>query len=171
MKEKTKKRKTEKRTVKIFTDFKNFAVKGNMVDLAVGIIIGSAFTSIVQSLVNDIVMPFIGLLLTDINFSELKITLSEAVYDNVTGEVVKAANYLSYGKFIQNIVTFLITAATIFLFVRILAKAKDALAAADTSAPVETEIKVAEAEPTLTLEFTKTEILLEEIRDLLRNGK
>ena len=95
----------------IVKEFKEFAVKGNAVDMAVGIIVGAAFGKIINSLVNDIIMPPIGLLLGGTNFSNLKIVLKAAVGDNP--EVA-----LSYGLFINNLVNFLIIAFSIFLVVK-----------------------------------------------------
>lgn len=93
------------------SEFKEFAVKGNVVDMAIGIIIGGAFGKIVTSLVNDVIMPPIGLLLGGVNFSELVITLKEA-----TGDA--AAVTMNYGKCVQTIVDFLIVAWVIFLLVK-----------------------------------------------------
>jgi len=97
----------------IASEFREFAVKGNVVDMAVGLIIGGAFGKIVTSLVNDVIMPPIGLLLGGVNFSDLVITLKEAV-----GET--AAVTLNYGKCIQTIVDFLIVAWAVFFLIRVL---------------------------------------------------
>jgi len=97
----------------IVSEFKEFAVKGNVMDMAVGIIIGGAFGKIVTSLVNDVIMPPIGLLLGGVNFSELAITLKAAAGD-------AAAVTLNYGKCIQTIVDFLIVALAVFLMVKML---------------------------------------------------
>lgn len=94
-------------------EFREFAVKGNAMDMAAGIIIGGAFGKIVTSLVNDVIMPPIGLLLGGVNFSELTITLKAAVGDT-------AAVTLNYGKCIQTIVDFLIVAWAVFLMVKAL---------------------------------------------------
>ncbi len=95
----------------IVSEFKEFAVKGNVVDMAVGIIIGAAFGKIVTSLVNDVIMPPIGLLLGGVNFSELAITLKAA-----TGDA--AAVTMNYGKCAQTIVDFLIVACAVFILVK-----------------------------------------------------
>ena len=87
-------------------EFKQFISRGNVVDLAVGVIVGSAFSKIVSSLVNDILMPFIGTLLGGLNFTSLTITINNAV--------------ISYGNFIQNIVDFLIIAFCVFVFVKLI---------------------------------------------------
>lgn len=92
-------------------EFKEFAVKGNVVDMAVGIIIGGAFGKIVASLVGDVVMPPVGLLIGGVNFSELAITLKQATAET-------AAVTLNYGKFIQSVVDFLIVAWAIFIMVK-----------------------------------------------------
>lgn len=95
----------------IFSEFKKFAVKGNVVDMAVGIIIGAAFGKIVTSLVNDVITPPIGLLIDGVDFSKLNITLKEA-----EGEAT--AVVLNYGLFLQTVLNFLIIAFAIFLFVK-----------------------------------------------------
>ncbi len=127
-------------------EFKDFAVKGNVVDMAVGIIIGAAFGKIVSSFVGDVIMPPIGILLGGVDFTNLAFTLKEAVGD--TPAVV-----LSYGKFIQTMVDFIIVAFAIFMGVK-----------AINSLKKEEEEKVEEpAEP------SNEEVLLTEIRDLLKN--
>ena len=97
-------------------EFQEFAVKGNMVDMAVGIIIGGAFGKIVASLVNDVIMPPIGLLLGKVDFKELAVTLKAATVDAAGAEV--AAVKLNYGMFVQNVVDFLIVAFCVFLLVK-----------------------------------------------------
>lgn len=97
----------------MMSEFREFAVKGNVVDMAVGIIIGGAFGKIVTSVVNDVLMPPIGLLLGGVNFSELAITLKAATDD-------AAAVTLNYGKCVQTIVDFLIIAWAVFLLVKAL---------------------------------------------------
>ncbi|MBB5323525.1 large conductance mechanosensitive channel [Anoxybacillus tepidamans] len=121
-------------------EFKEFAMRGNIVDLAIGVIIGGAFNKIVSSLVNDIVMPLVGLLLGGINFSNLSFTIGEAV--------------VKYGMFIQTVVDFLIVAFSIFLVVKMLNKWKQRK---------KQEEKTAAPPP-----LTKQEELLMEIRDLLK---
>jgi large conductance mechanosensitive channel len=101
----------EGKPVSIANEFKEFAVKGNMVDMAVGIIIGGAFGKIVTSLVNDVLMPPIGLVLGGVNFTDLAVTLKAA-----QGDV--AAVTLNYGKFIQVSIDFLIVAWAVFLLVK-----------------------------------------------------
>jgi len=126
----------------ILKEFKEFAVKGNAVDMAVGIIIGASFGKIIASLVADVVMPPIGVLVGGVNFTKLAITLKEAVGD------VPAVT-LNYGNFIQSVVDFTIIAFAIFMAVKLINKLKKQEAAAP-------------AEP------TKEELLLTEIRDLLK---
>ena len=145
--------------MKFFDEFKKFAFKGNVIDMAVGVIVGGAFGTIVTSLVNDIMMPLIGLLTGGINFSDLKIVLREAVMEGDT--VVSPENALLYGKFIQNILYFFIIAFSIFIMVRILNKSREKREAAKKKeeAPKPEEPK----KPT-------QEELLTEIRDLLKAG-
>jgi len=97
---------------KIVAEFREFAVKGNVVDMAAGVIIGGAFGKIVTSLVNDVVMPPIGLLIGGANFVELAVTLKEATETT-------AAVSLNYGKFIQTVLDFLIVAWAVFILVKI----------------------------------------------------
>lgn len=127
-------------------EFKEFISKGNVVDLAIGVIIGAAFGKIVTSLVNDIIMPIIGLILGKINFKTLSLVLKPA-----EGDV--DALTLNYGMFIQNIVDFLIIAFVLFIVLKIMLKLKREEKAAEVA-----------AEPKL----TKTEELLTEIRDSLK---
>lgn len=103
---------------KMLKEFKEFALKGNVLDMAFGVIIGGAFGKIVTSLVNDIIMPLVGLLLGGLDFTSLSVRLSAPVM-NEAGEVIREASYLAYGSFIQNIVDFLIIAFSIFLFVKL----------------------------------------------------
>lgn len=103
---------------KFIQDFKEFAVKGNLVDLAIGIIIGTAFNKIVSSLVQDVIMPPFGLLFGDKGFTEYDWMLKEAEL-NVEGEVVQEAVVINYGTFLQNCFDFLIVALTIFIVIRI----------------------------------------------------
>lgn len=99
------------KTMSIASEFKEFAVKGNVVDMAAGIIVGGSFGKIVSSVVNDVIMPPIGLLLGGVNFSDLAITLKAAVGDT-------AAVTMNYGKFIQTVVDFLIVAWVLFLMIK-----------------------------------------------------
>lgn len=127
-------------------EFKEFAIKGNVIDLAVGVIIGGAFGKIVSSLVNDILMPVFGFILSGINISDLKFVIKPAV-----GDIPEVA--ILYGSFIQAIVDFLIIAFSIFLFVKLLSLWKK---------------KEHEEEPPAPEEPNPEVMLLEEIRDLLK---
>ena len=98
--------------MKLWNEFKNFAFKGNVVDLAVGMMIGSAFTSIVSSLVNDIFMPLISLITSGVNFASLGITLGEG----------ETPAILAYGNFIQTVINFFLVAICIFMFVKFINK-------------------------------------------------
>ncbi|MBU1188802.1 MAG: large-conductance mechanosensitive channel protein MscL [Gammaproteobacteria bacterium] len=101
----------------MLSEFKDFAVKGNMVDMAVGIIIGAAFGKIVSSLVNDVIMPPLGLAIGGVDFSDLAVVLQEASAD-------VAAVTLNYGAFIQTIIDFLIVALAIFVAVKVINRMK-----------------------------------------------
>jgi large conductance mechanosensitive channel len=100
----------------ILKEFQEFAVKGNMIDMAVGIIIGGAFGKIVSSLVNDVIMPPLGMLMGQVDFKDLAITLKEATVDAAGAPI--AAVTLKYGMFIQNVVDFLIVALAVFMMVK-----------------------------------------------------
>lgn len=139
---------------KFLSDFKDFALKGNVLDMAVGVIIGGAFGKIVSSLVNDIIMPVIALCTGSVNFTDLKATLRPEELD-AAGAVVREAVTFNYGMFIQNIVDFLIIAFSIFVALRFMLKFKK-----------KEEEAVAEPEPAP--EPTAEEKLLTEIRDLLK---
>ena len=130
----------------ILSEFKAFAVKGNVVDMAVGIIIGAAFGKIVSSFVGDVVMPPIGLLIGGVDFTDLAITLKAA-------EGTAPAVMLSYGKFIQTVLDFVIVAFAIFMGVKVINRLKREEAAAPAEPPAP----------------TKDQELLTEIRDLLKN--
>lgn len=138
---------------KFLQDFKAFAMKGNVIDMAVGVIIGSAFGKIVSSVVNDIIMPPLGLLIGGVNFKDLKLVLKPAVVEN--GEEIAAVT-LNYGNFLQNVFDFLIIAFSIFLFIRLMTrlmtKKKEDTQTAPTTPPAP----------------TKDQVLLTEIRDLLK---
>ena len=105
-------------------EFKEFAVKGNMIDMAVGIIIGSAFGAIIASLVNDVIMPPIGLLLGKVDFANLFIDLSGKGFPSVTAAKAAGAATLNYGAFINTLINFIILAFVIFLVVRAINKLK-----------------------------------------------
>lgn len=131
-------------------EFKEFAIKGNVIDLAVAVIIGGAFGKIVASFVNDIVMPPIGMLLGGVDFKDLNIILKDATVDDL-GEVVAAVT-INYGMFIQNVIDFTIIAFVIFLVIQAINKSKKKVEEAPAPPPGP----------------TASEKLLEEIRDLLK---
>lgn len=135
-------------------DFKAFALKGNVVDMAVGVIIGGAFGKIVTSIVNNIIMPPIGVLTGGMDFTDLKLVLKDAVKEG--DQVVSEAVTLNYGQFIQDVVDFLIIAFCIFLMVKGIAA---------LSRKKEEKL----AEPAPAPEPSVEEKLLTEIRDLLKN--
>ena len=130
--------------MKLFDEFKAFVMRGNVVDMAVGVIIGGAFGKIVTSLVNDIFMPIIGMILGNVNFSSLEIKLGEPV-EGVEQAAIK------YGMFIQEIVNFIIIALCIFMVIKVINKMQKKKEEAPAPAP----------------EPTKEEVLLTEIRDAL----
>ena len=143
---------------KFLTDFKEFAVKGNVIDMAVGVIIGGAFGKIATSLVNDVIMPCIGKLTGGISFTELKYELTAAVVED--GVEKSAAVYLNYGNFIQNVVDFVIIAFSIFVMIKLLMNLKRKK---EEPAPA--------PEPEPVPEPSNEEKLLAEIRDLLKEKK
>jgi large conductance mechanosensitive channel protein len=140
--------------MKLISEFKAFAMRGNVVDMAVGIIIGGAFGKIVSSVVADVIMPPIGLLLGGVKFTDLKIILKDPVMD-AAGAIQKQAVAINYGNFIQTTVDFLIIAFAIFMMIKAMNSLKK-----KEEVPVE-----APAPP----EPTKEELLLTEIRDILKN--
>jgi len=102
----------------MWKEFKEFAMKGNMIDLAVGIIIGGAFGKIVSSLVNDIIMPLLGLILGNIDFSNLFIPLGRGAFKTIEAAKAAGVGTLNYGLFINNIIDFLIVAFSIFIVIK-----------------------------------------------------
>ena len=155
-------------------DFKAFALKGNVMDMAVGVIIGGAFGKIVTSLVNDILMPPIGLLLGNVDFKDLKVDLA-AIKDAAVSVVSEGSApsdpiYWNYGAFIQQVVDFTILALCVFMLVKMMTrlssiklKKEEEVAAAPAPEP--------EPAPAPEPEPTKEELLLTEIRDLLKAKK
>ena len=137
--------------IKILEEFKQFAMRGNVVDMAVGIIIGGAFGKIVSSLVADIIMPPIGLLIGGVNFTELKIPLKAAVFSEAGKEVTPAVA-INYGTFLQTTLDFIIIAFSIFLMVKLLNRFH-----------TQKKEEAAPAAPPADIQ------LLTEIRDLLKN--
>ncbi|GAB7563580.1 large-conductance mechanosensitive channel protein MscL [Methylobacillus methanolivorans] len=124
----------------MFKEFKAFAMRGNVVDMAVGIIIGAAFGSIVKSLVDDVIMPPIGLLLGNVDFSNLFIVLKDGAevappYASVAAAHAAGAVTLNYGLFINAVVSFLIVAFAVFLLIRAINKLKTAEEPAPAATP------------------------------------
>ena len=136
-------------------DFRDFINQGNVVDMAVGVIIGGAFGKIVSSLVSDVIMPLIGAVTGGISFSDIKYELTPAVMEN--GEVIQEANTLNIGMFIDSIINFLIIALCIFTVIRLLQKSKEKFVHGEAPA---------EEAPS-----PSAEDLLTEIRDLLKAGE
>ncbi|HXV63845.1 MAG TPA: large-conductance mechanosensitive channel protein MscL [Vicinamibacteria bacterium] len=140
---------------KWITEFRNFAMRGNVVDMAVGIIIGGAFGKLVTSLVNDVVMPPIGLLTGQVDFGQLYINLSDSAYESLEAATAAGAPVIRYGAFINTILDFVIVAASIFVAIRIMNQLR-----------TEQETKPAAPPPP-----SAEEKLLTEIRDLLKSGR
>lgn len=138
---------------KVLQEFKQFAMRGNVVDMAVGIIIGGAFGKIVSSVVGDLIMPAVGLLVGGMNFSDLKITLKHAVMEG--DKVITPAVSINYGNFIQVTIDFIIIAFAVFLLIKGVnafnKKKKEEAPKAPTAPPADIQ-------------------LLTEIRDLLKNN-
>ncbi|MGZ5049433.1 MAG: large-conductance mechanosensitive channel protein MscL [Methylobacter sp.] len=132
----------------VLQEFKEFAIKGNAVDMAVGIIVGAAFGKIISSLVADVLMPPIGLLVGGVDFTKLAVTLKEASANT-------PAVTLNYGNFIQTLVDFTIVTSAIFMVVKLINRLKKKEAAVPVAAP----------------KLSQEEQLLTEIRDLLRERK
>ena len=140
----------------MWKEFKDFAFKGNVLDMAVGVIIGGAFGKIVTSIVNDIIMPLFGYVTSGSDFKSMKWILSEAIIEGET--VIKPEAAIMYGNFIQNVVDFLIIAFSIFIFIRIINRAKAKVAKPSTQ----------EQAPAPAKGPTQEELLIE-IRDLLKD--
>ena len=140
-----------------WSDFNAFIAKGNVVDMAVGVVIGAAFKDIVNALVNNIIMPLVGLVTGGTSISDLKWVIKEAVVD-AEGTVIEAENALLYGDFIQKILDFLIIAFCIFCALRVMMKLKSLTEKKEEPAP-----EPAPTEPTET-----TDDILKDIRELLK---
>ncbi|MEA4933973.1 MAG: large-conductance mechanosensitive channel protein MscL [Lawsonibacter sp.] len=138
---------------KFLDEFKAFAMRGNVIDLAVGMIIGSAFSKITNSLVNDVIMPAVSILLGGIDFTDWKLILKQAVVEN--GQEVSAAISINYGAFLSTVLDFIILAFAIFCMVKAINRLhRKEEAPAPAPAPAEPSVQ---------------EELLTEIRDLLKN--
>lgn len=134
-----------------FSEFKAFAIKGNVVDLAVGVVIGAAFGKIVSSLVTDVITPLIGIVAGGVNFKELSITLRGVTLDP-GGTITSQPIMLTYGNFLQTVFDFTITAIAIFLMVKVITRLR----------------RKEEEKPTMPPEKSAEEKVLEEIRDILK---
>ncbi|MGP1625490.1 large conductance mechanosensitive channel protein MscL [Prevotella koreensis] len=134
-------------------EFKEFAMKGNVMDMAVGVIIGGAFGKIVTSLVNHIIMPLIGIVTGGVNFNDMFVNLSDEKASSLADATEKGIAVFAYGAFIQSIIDFLIIAICIFLMIKAMNKFK----------------KKKEAELEATPEPSAEEKLLTEIRDIIKN--
>lgn len=141
----------------ILKEFKEFAMRGNVIDMAVGVVIGAAFGKIISSLVDDIIMPLVGVATGGINFTDYKWVIQQAVIDGQTQEILKPEVTMNWGSWVQTIVDFIIVAFCIFIAIKAInqLKRKEAEAPAPEPAP----------------EPTKEEVLLTEIRDILKSQK
>jgi large conductance mechanosensitive channel len=136
-------------------EFRDFAVKGNVVDMAVGIIIGGAFGTIVKSLVSDVLMPPIGLLLGGVDFSNLFLVLGDGTFESLDAAKEAGAATVNYGVFLNNVISFLIVAFAVFMLVKAINAAKK---------------KEAE-QPSAPPKPSTEEVLLTQIRDALRKDR
>lgn len=151
----------EKKKKGIISEFKEFISRGSVVDMAVGIIIGTAFTAIVSSLVADIFMPLLGILTNGISFSDLKVVLSPAVIEEGTLKVLKPESSINYGIFIEKIINFLLVAVAVFSMIKVINTVKNKAEALKKKQEEEiVEEEVAAVDPQIEL--------LTEIRDLLK---
>jgi len=138
--------------MKIAQEFREFISRGNVIDLAVGVIIGAAFGKIVNSLVSDIIMPPIGAVLKGVNFSNLFVAIDGKTYETLAKAKEAGAPVITYGVFINQVIEFFIIAACVFALVKIVNQIKRTPAPAPNEPPAP----------------TRTEVLLEEIRDALK---
>lgn len=152
----------------IVSEFKTFAITGNVVDMAVGVIMGGAFGGVVKSLVDEILMPPIGLLLGNVNFADLFITLSPGKtpgpYATLAAAKAAGASVIGYGAFINVVVSFVLVAFAVFLMVRGVNRMRAAHLAADAAAAASAAASAPPPAP------PRGEALLEEIRDLLKKA-
>lgn len=148
---------------KFFEEFKAFIAKGNVIDMATAVIIGAAFNKIITSLVNDVIMPLIGIIVGGLNVSDWKWVISEAVLDDA-GNVVTAENALLYGNFIQTVIDFLIVALCIFIALKIILTFQNKFKKKEEI--IEEAVEEAK-EP----EIPEEQKLLMEIRDILKEKK
>ena len=141
----------------ILKEFKEFAMRGNVIDMAVGVVIGAACGKIISSLVDDIIMPLVGVATGGMNFTDYKWVIQQAVIDGQTQEILKPEVTMNWGSWVQTVVDFLIVAFCIFVAIKAINQLKRK----------EPETPAPEAAP----EPTKEEVLLTEIRDLLKQQK
>ncbi len=153
----------DKKKKSIFTEFKEFISRGNVIDMAVGVIIGGAFTKIVNSLVSDLIMPALGLLTGDIDFADLKIVLAEAQLDTDGVTVLKEELAIRYGVFLDALLNFLLIAIAVFAMVKIINTAREK--AEKLRKKKEEEAPAAPPAPDPQI------VLLTEIRDLLKKDE
>ena len=153
----------KKKKKSVFTEFKEFISKGNVVDMAVGVIIGGAFTKIVNSLVSDLIMPALGLLTGDIDFADLKVVLSEAQLDADGVTVLKEELAIRYGVFLDALLNFLLIAIAVFAMVKIINTTREK--AEKLKKKKEEEAPAAPPAPDPQI------VLLTEIRDLLKKDE
>ena len=140
---------------KFLSDFKEFAMRGNVIDMAVGVVIGAAFGKIISSLVDDIIMPLVGVVTGGINFTDYKWVIQKAVVDSQTQEVLTPEVTMNWGSWVQTLVDFIIVAFCIFVAIKAINQLKRKKEEAPAPAPAP----------------TKEEVLLTEIRDLLKEKK
>lgn len=156
------KRLTKRSIMGLLQEFKTFALKGNVVDMAVGVIIGGAFGKIVTSLVNDIIMPPLGVLMGGVDFKDLGVVIKEGVAaTDTTPEVAEVV--WKYGAFVQQVVDFLIIAISVFVMIKLINKLSTLRKKEEEAAAAPEPAPAPEPEP------SKEEVLLAEIRDLLKN--
>ena len=141
----------------LLKEFKEFAMRGNVIDMAVGVVIGAAFGKIISSLVDDIIMPLVVVVTGGINFTDYKFVIQQAVIDGQTQEIIKPEVTMNWGSWVQTVVDFLIVAFCIFIAIKGINQLKRKQEEAPAPAPA--------PEP------TKEEVLLTEIRDLLKEKK
>ncbi len=145
-------------------EFKEFAMKGNVMDMAVGVIIGGAFSKITTSMVNDVLMPPLGVLMGGTDFSKLGIVIKKGVEATETTPAVAEVVW-RYGAFIQQVVDFIILAFCVFMMVKLMNRLSNLRKKEEEAAPAPAPAPAPEPEP------TKEELLLSEIRDLLKEQK
>lgn len=149
---------------KLFKEFGDFIKRGNVIDLAVAVVVGGAFSSIVTSLVNDIIMPVISLLTGGVDFTNLFVSLDGKVYATLAEAQAAGASVLAYGAFIQAIVNFLIIAFVIFMVVKAMNTASEKASKLKKKGVKEEEKPAPPVKP-------EEVVLLEQIRDLLKKNK